>query len=209
MLFNLIKLPEVWITSCRTKYIVPLGNNKLLKIQLIYSNKIIEDLIQEFKPALGEDYSKYKNHVYRVFSNCILIDDQKINEDKYAIASVFHDIGIWTDNTIDYLEPSIEQAKIYLLRTNKKNVIDEVTHMIYWHHKINNYKGKYEEIVEAFRKADFIDVSLGLINFGFDRQTIKENNIKFPKLGFHIFLIKRIIKNFFRHPLKPLPMFKK
>ena len=174
-----------------------------------YSNKIIEDLMQKFKPIVGGDYGKYKNHVYRVFLNCLIIDREKNNEVKYAIAAVFHDIGIWTNNTIDYLYPSIEQAKIYLTETGKQDWIDEITVMIYWHHKIGKYRGQHWQTVGNFRKADWIDVSLGLLTFGFDKQKIKENRKKLPNLGFHIFLLKKIIKNFFKHPLNPLPMFKR
>ena len=174
-----------------------------------YSNRIIEDLLFKFKPAIGEDYDKYKNHVYRVFLNCLLIDSNKNNEEKYAIATVFHDIGIWTDHTIDYLKPSIEQARIYLDETGNQDWTDEITLMIHWHHKISKYKGEHGEIVENFRKADWIDVSLGLKTFGFDKKKIKENRKKLPNLGFHLFLIKATTKNFFRHPLNPLPMFTK
>jgi hypothetical protein len=34
------------------------------------------------------------------------LDMKNGNEEKYAIAAVFHDIGIWTTHTIDYLDPS-------------------------------------------------------------------------------------------------------
>lgn len=174
-----------------------------------YFHKIIEDLMQKFKPAMGADYEKYKNHVYRVFSNCLLIDSDKINEEKYAIATVFHDIGIWTDHTIDYLNPSVERAKIYLTETGKQDWINEITLMIYWHHKVSKYKGEHEKIAETFRKADWIDVSLGLLSFGFDKKKIKAARRRLPNRGFHWFLVKQIIKNLFKHPLNPLPMFKK
>jgi len=59
-----------------------------------YSNAIIESLLQNYKQVIGADYEKYRNYVYRVFLNCILIDTVKSNEEKYAIAAVFHDIGI-------------------------------------------------------------------------------------------------------------------
>lgn len=174
-----------------------------------YSNKIIEELLQKFKPAINRDYDKYKNHVYRVFFNCLLLDSDKNNEDKYAIAAVFHDIGIWTNHTIDYLDPSIAQVKIYLSETGQRALTDEITLMIYWHHKTSKYKGEYKKTAEAFRKADWIDVSLGIKAFGIDKKKIKETRKKLPNLGFHLFLVKRITKNFFRHPLNPLPMFKK
>lgn len=177
--------------------------------QMEYSNKIIEDLMQNFKPVIGGDHAKYKNHVSRVFLNCLLFDTEKNNEEKYAIAAVFHDIGIWTNNTFDYLNPSIEQAKIYLTETVKQNWIDEIALMIYWHHKMSKYKGKQAKIAENFRKADWIDVSLGLLTFGIDKRKIKENKRKLRTLGFHVFLFKTTLRNFLRHPLNPLPMFKK
>jgi hypothetical protein len=174
-----------------------------------YSHPTIEILLKKFKPIIGQDYDRYKNHVYRVFSNCLLIDHSKDNEEKYAIATVFHDIGIWTDHTLDYLEPSIEQAKTYLTDIGKEAWIEEIALMIDWHHKITQYHGKHEQIVENFRKADWIDVSLGIMTFGFDKQRIRETRKKLPNLGFHAFLIKGTFRNLFIHPLNPLPMFRK
>lgn len=174
-----------------------------------YSNQMIEDLFQKYKPVIGEDYDRYRNHVYRVFLNCQLMDSDESNAEKYAIASVFHDIGIWTDDTIDYLYPSMEQAKIHLRESEKQDWIEEITMMIYWHHKMSQYQGKHSKTVEFFRKADWIDVSLGLITFGYDSQKIKQFRKKIPNLGFHLFLINKIFKRFFKHPYNPLPMFTK
>lgn len=167
---------------------------------------MVEDLMLKFETIMGVDYDRYKNHVYRVFLNCRLIDNEKNNEEKYAIAAVFHDIGLWTHHTFDYLNPSIDLARIYLRET--QNWTSEISLMIYWHHKMSTYLGKHQEIVESFRKADWIDVSLGLLSFGNNRKQIIENRKQFPNLGFHKFLIKRTIRHFLAHPLKPLPMFK-
>jgi len=158
---------------------------------------------------MGYDFERYRNHVCRVFTNCLLIDSAKINVEKYAIAAVFHDIGIWTNHTFDYLDPSAEQAKAYLEKPGRQEWIEEITLMIYWHHKVTKYHGKHEELVESFRKADWIDVSLGLLSFGYDKQKINDTRKSLPNLGFHIFLIKGTVGNFFRHPLNPLPMFRK
>jgi hypothetical protein len=173
-----------------------------------YLNDTIEKLLNRFTPVLAEDYEKYRNHVYRVFLNCRLIDNERSNEEKYATAAVFHDIGIWTHDTVDYLEPSIEEARKYLIEAGRPDWIEEISLMIYWHHKTKTYKGNYGNTVECFRKADWIDVSLGLLTYGFDAKTLKLNRKILPNKGFHWFLIKRIGKNFLRHPLKPLPMFK-
>lgn len=174
-----------------------------------YSHTIIESLLQSYKQVISEDYQKYRNHVYRVFLNCILIDTAKTNEEKYAIAAVFHDIGIWTNNTIDYLNPSIEEARRYLWQSGLENWIDEIGLMIYWHHKTSSYGGEYAGTVETFRKADYIDVSLGLFTYGVNRKAISVNRKTFPNAGFHVFLVKKITRNLFRHPFNPLPMFTK
>lgn len=174
-----------------------------------YCNKAIEDMLKPFTTVLGKDYRKYRNHVYRVFLNCVLLDSNAANEDKYAIAAVFHDIGIWTNNSIDYLDPSISQARFYLTHIHKEEWREEMEAMIYWHHKTTAYKGGDHTTVENFRKADWIDVSLGLVNFGADRKAIRSYRKQLPNNGFHLFLLKKIVMNFFRHPLHPLPMFKK
>ena len=174
-----------------------------------YPHPSIEALLQKFRPVIGAEYDKYRNHVYRVFLNCLLLDSDKNNEEKYALAVVFHDIGIWTNHTIDYLDPSIEQARIYLTEVGQPEWIEEITAMIYWHHKISTYRGKHEKTVENFRKADWIDVSLGLLTFGADKRMIRKNRAMLPNLGFHLFLTREITKNFFGHPFNPLPMFTK
>lgn len=51
------------------------------------SDQVIEDLMKKFMPVVGNDFDPYRNHVYRVFANCLLIDSKKINAEKYAIAT--------------------------------------------------------------------------------------------------------------------------
>ena len=162
-----------------------------------------------YESALGKDFSKYRNHVYRVFSTCLLMDSNQGNQRKYAIAAVFHDIGIWTDHTFDYLYPSMEQVKAYLSEIENQEWTNEISAMIYWHHKLSRYKGEYEATVEVFRKADWIDVSLGILTFNVDKQSAKAIRKQFPNLGFHLFLIKQSLQNVLKHPLNPLPVFKK
>jgi len=166
-------------------------------------------LLVPFRTIIGKDHEKYSNHVQRVFFNCLIIDRNHDNHEKYAIAAVFHDIGIWTNYTIDYLDPSIAQAKEYLVSSGQSHWTEEISSMIFWHHKTRPYKGPFELTTEIFRKADWIDVSLGLITYGYPKQTIRHFRKRIPNKGFHFFLFKKITKNFFLHPLRPLPMFKK
>ncbi|MCF0073941.1 HD domain-containing protein [Dyadobacter sp. CY261] len=170
---------------------------------------LIDELLGRFRQEIGVDLEKYSNHVYRVFETCLMRDANPENRDKYAIAAVFHDIGIWTDHTIDYLPPSILQAELYLKDTKQEALISEITDMIFWHHKVRPYRGAFSITAETFRKADWTDVSLGVLTFGANRKLLSQLRQQFPNAGFHVFLLQKIGANFFRHPLNPLPMFKK
>jgi hypothetical protein len=174
----------------------------------MFPNSTIEYILDQFKEQIGKDYERYKNHVYRVFSNCLMMDTDPVNEEKYAIAAAFHDLGIWTNQTFDYLGPSENQARLYLTEKGKQEWIEEIAAMIHFHHKISRYHGRFEKTVATFRKADWIDVSLGLITFGNDRRAIDKTRNDHPNLGFHSFLLKETSKNFLKNPFKPLPMFK-
>lgn len=173
------------------------------------NNIIIDGLLDEYKDHLKNDLVKYRNHVYRVYHLCLLIDSDSQNNEKYAIAAVFHDLGIWTHNTFDYLNPSVQLVKQWLEKEKKPGWFSEISLMIDNHHKLSRYTGEYVQTVETFRKADWIDVSLRLLRFGLSRKAIKQVTAVFPTKGFHRFLLRKTAKNFFLHPLRPLPMFKK
>lgn len=171
--------------------------------------ELIEHTIKQYRNELGKDFLKYKNHVYRVYSLCLEFDDSASNNEKYAIASIFHDLGIWTAQSFDYLEPSIALVTKYLKTSGRVGLTKEITLMIDMHHKRSRYKGEYEKTVEIFRRADWIDVTRGLKTFGLSKSkyTIIQN--RYPNLGFHRFLVKQTVKNFIKSPTNPLPMFKK
>lgn len=175
---------------------------------MVYTEYMIEELLQQNRSVIGPDFAGYRNHVYRVYRNCLLLDRQMNNREKYAIAAVFHDIGIWTHHTVDYLNPSIEQATAFLTTTGRQHLLVDVTQMIRWHHKIRPYRGPGHHLVETFRKADWIDVSFGILSFGTDRRVLRINRTILPNRGFHAMLLKKLLKNLLVHPTKPLPMFR-
>jgi len=171
--------------------------------------RIIEAVLDTHKEVFGEDYLRYRNHVYRVYNNCLILDSKSDNSIKYALAAVFHDIGIWTEGTFDYIAPSIEKARQYLKSSNCRVEPDEIIAMIEWHHKISTYVGPYAETAECFRKADWIDVTVGLLAFGRSRAAFRKVRAQYPSHGFHRFLFKESAINTWRHPLNPLPMFRR
>jgi hypothetical protein len=169
----------------------------------------IEAVLHTYKPLMGEDYLRYRNHVYRVYHNCLILDPNVDNSLKYALAAVFHDIGIWTDNTFDYITPSIAKAREFVQRHHAGVKSDEISTMIEWHHKISKYTGPHSPTTECFRKADWIDVTLGLSTFGHPRSDFERIRRQYPSHGFHRFLFRETVLNTWRHPLNPLPMFRR
>ncbi|MDB5226858.1 MAG: hypothetical protein JWN78_1051 [Bacteroidota bacterium] len=177
-------------------------------MEVIKQYPLIEEIFSSYEKILGEDLEKYKNHVYRVFNYCLFLGD-KTDEEKYAVAGVFHDLGIWTNDTFDYLQPSIALATKYLTQHNKEKDAEEISLMIDHHHKITSYKNKFENTVEIFRKADWTDVSMSVIHFEIPKSFIADVEKQFPYKAFHMKLVKLFLSNFTQHPIKPLPMFKK
>jgi hypothetical protein len=124
-----------------------------------------------------------------------------------TIAAAFHDLGIWTNNTFDYLKPSIELARKYcVLNSIDDDATSQVETMIRDHHKLT--KTKKSKLAEIFRKADLADLTFGLMANSVDRKQIREIREAFPNKGFHLTLCKLFIKNLLKNPLRPLPMYK-
>ena len=118
------------------------------------------------------------------------LEDQSEFEALVETAFVYHDIGLWTDHELAYLEPSEALA----LKDNEKYVWglnpDALRGAIHWHHKILPYRGPHAKIIEACRKADWIDASKGLLRKGLSKHIIVEVEAAFPNLGFHDTLLR-------------------
>lgn len=74
------------------------------------------------------------------------------------------------------------------------------------HHFIGEYKGPYSNLAEAFRKADLVDFSLGIVKNGVSRSFIKEVREMIPNAGFHKTLMRFTLIQLGRNPLTPFPM---
>lgn len=151
----------------------------------------VESLFSPYIPLIGGDYPGYRNHVYRTITYAMyLLDNDPKYEKLVETAFVYHDIGLWTDHELAYLEPSEAVA----LRDNEKHKwgldAEALKGAIHWHHKIFPYQGPHRQVIEACRKADWIDASKGMLRKGIDRKVIKEVEAAFPNLGFHNTLLR-------------------
>lgn len=170
---------------------------------------LVEQVLGEHAGAMRDQFLPYKSHVYRVIHFCFAFHPcDEIDAEKIIIAGCFHDLGIWPDDTVDYLEPSIRLAREYLRERGKDEWSDEIAAMIDLHHKYRSVTDCPYPLVEVFRKGDWVDASLGWRSFGLPRAYVRRVQATFPNLGFHRNLVRLTIKQLRRHPFNPLPMMK-
>jgi len=170
---------------------------------------LVDEILTNHRERIGAPYQAYRNHVCRVLNYCFALRQcEGDDEQKLIIAGSFHDLGIWPEQTIDYLAPSIALASDYLTETGRPEWADEIGRIIDLHHKIRVVRGDSSPLVELFRQADLVDVSLGWRRFGLSRSFVKQVSAAFPNHGFHKTLIRLGTKQLIRSPLNPLPMIK-
>lgn len=169
------------------------------------SVQLIHTILSPYEVPLRDDFEKYFNHACRVYQYAVWLSkaDSQVQQ-QIAIAAAFHDLGIWTAQTFDYLNPSVQLAQNYLKQNGLADWIPAIEEIIMQHHKLSAYHPA--PLAEYFRQADLIDLSFGLFHFGLNRGQITAAVHQFSYAGFHRFLAKEIFKRILRHPFHPLPM---
>lgn len=180
----------------------PAGGTTLLR-----EIPVLDEVLEAHAAALGGDFTAYRNHAYRVANLCVALSPGGAAQlEKIATAAAFHDLGIWTDHTFDYLRSSVSLARAHLARAGREEWAPEVAEMILQHHKLSTYKGHSHTLVEPLRRADWVDVSKGLFTFGLPRALVREVFSTWPNAGFHKRLVRLELTRLRTHPLSPLPM---
>ena len=151
----------------------------------------VEELLKRYEYLISKDFPGYRNHVYRAITYAMhFLGNAEEHERLVETAFVYHDIGLWTDHELAYLEPSEAVA----IADNQKLGLGLdpalLRDAIHWHHKIFPYTGQHRDIIEACRKADWIDASKGMLRKGISRAAIREVEAAFPNLGFHNSLMR-------------------
>lgn len=171
------------------------------------TSPLVDEILQPFRHHPG--LHGYKNHVSRVIDFCDALSPlDEIARTKVTIAACFHDLGLFTEGTLDYLPPSISLARGYLTDNGLEQWRDEIETMIDQHHRLRPIDGAESELIELFRKADLIDFSLGIFRFGVSRSTVSRAKAEYPNNGFHRHLVRTAGRWICRHPLNPLPIVK-
>jgi hypothetical protein len=170
---------------------------------------LIDEILDNWKTVIGRDYPGYRNHVYRMVNFCFALQDCTSDErHKVIIAGCLHDLGIWANDTFDYLSPSVVLAKTFLQQNGLTHWSREIELMIDLHHKLRPYRDARYPLVEVFRKGDLVDFSLGLVKCGLPAAYVKSVQRRIPDAGFHKRLVQLELGWFPKHPFNPIPVLK-
>ena len=179
--------------SSRRSAAVPFTMESLSKsgIKIKLERPFVEELLTRYENLIGKDFPGYRNHVYRTITYAMhFLGNAEEHERLVQAAFVYHDIGLWTDRELAYLEPSEAVAIADNIKFGLGLDPELLRGAIHWHHKILPYSGPYREVIEACRKADWIDASKGMLRKGMSRSEIQRVEAAFPNLGFHETLLR-------------------
>lgn len=163
----------------------------MLQIEIKTDRPRVDALLDRYESVIGKDFPGYRNHVYRTITYAMHFLNNAIEHEQLVeTAFVYHDIGLWTDRELAYLEPSEAVA----LADNQAFAWgldpDMLSGAIHWHHKIFAYTGPHRAVIEACRKADWIDATQGLLRKGLEKTAISQVESVFPNFGFHQSLLR-------------------
>ncbi len=160
-------------------------------ISIMTERPRVEELLAPYQTTIGSDYAGYRNHVYRVITYALhFLNNAPEYEQLVETAFVYHDIGLWTNHELAYLEPSETVALIDNDKFGWGLDPNALRGAIHWHHKLFRYKGAYQDVIEACRKADWIDATRGWVRKGMSRSAIARVESTFPNCGFHNALLR-------------------
>jgi len=124
---------------------------------------------------------------------------------RIALAAAFHDLSFATDQTLDYLPPSILSATEHLETLGLAELAPAVGRMIGFHHKLTPYRDEDANLVEPFRRADLVDL-FAVPGVGLPFALRREAQSTYPKCGFRGFVCRTLLLGALKHPLRPMPM---
>lgn len=169
---------------------------------------LLDELLEPFRKGLGAGFIGYRAHCYRMVNWARFTSkDEPYRNDKLAIMTVYHDLPFFTSGDLDYIEKACDWTDAYLDDTGRPEWKEEMRLMISNHHKVRAYTGPYANLVDACRKADWIDVSFTKLTYGIPKALIREVRATFPmNEAYKTIAMPGIARYAGRNLKRPLPM---
>jgi hypothetical protein len=179
---------------------------------------VLDEHLEQYANELGEDYMAYRNHCLRVLSFAGYHLGESATDkdiDLMALALAYHDIALWSDGKLDYLEPSAAQLERKLQARSSDSAgdnededgisteqaldasdLETARAIILMHHKYTAYTVEpgsiisvNAQLVNAVRKGDWADATMGIVRYGLPAKYLEAAYEKVPDVGFHWLLV--------------------
>ncbi|KAA8491444.1 hypothetical protein FVE85_2459 [Porphyridium purpureum] len=170
-------------------------------IEVVYDAPYVEQFLAPKQGVIGDDYEGYRNHVYRVLSltmHCLNDTEKEEFGSAVQVALAFHDMALWTDQQLNYLEPSWlraqqelagsaagEEDQSELAKSWSEEEMQVIRDTIMYHHKVTPFDGPNSGVVNCARRSDWVDASFGIVHQGFAYKNIRKVMDAIPEAGFH------------------------
>jgi hypothetical protein len=173
-----------------------------------------------------DDFQRYRNHCLRVLTFARYLMPSYVY-DAYpsvmnivAMAVAYHDVGVWTNEDLDYLESSVKQMEFHTRKEGlfEEEHIDIARQIIMEHHKITLYNNEthaksnaVDAMVNAVRMVDWADSSMGMIRYDVPAPLLEAAYAKLDAKGYHHMLFNlgdRLSPHSFLDRLRMLKVFK-
>lgn len=160
------------------------------------TNSVLDYHLNIFRQDIGNDFEPYRNHCLRVLTfakhHCgDYCKEREVN--LMAMALVYHDVALWSDKQMNYLEPSAKQMQAHANDGDEYWTEEEMVtahEIIMQHHKLTEWKGDRGDgrLVNSVRKGDWADATFGLIRYGLPASLLEDVYRRIPESGFHMVL---------------------
>ena len=159
----------------------------MTEVTIVTQDTLIESILDPYRAALKPSlYGGYRSHAYRMLNFArALAPAEPDRDERLAVMAAFHDLPFCLDGNLDYLGRAAELTDAWLDKYGQAAWRGEIRLMIGNHHKIRRYHGPCAPLVEATRKADWIDVSFCTVRFGLSRTYVRDVASAFPLDGFY------------------------
>jgi hypothetical protein len=174
----------------------------------ITQHTVIDSILGPYRAVLGLSlHAGYRNHAYRMLNfGRALAPPEPDRDERLAVMAAFHDLPFCLDGNLDYLDRAADLADVWLDEHGRASWRDDIRLMIGHHHKIRPYRGASAPLVEATRKADWIDVTFCALRFGLPRPYVRDVATAFPLDGFYPGPAWSMVARYAsRHLRRPIP----
>lgn len=184
------------------------GKSQAISDHVVYDHyPHLDDELFSLASAVGHDFGAYRNHCLRVLTFTKYFLPASFEKDfpgaiDLAATSIpYMRTGLWKEtktNPLNHVESSKDHIDAALKASFTPPEMDILRAIVLQQHKITDYAGMDSEkgniLVNAVRKANWVDITMGLVRFGLPASLLEAAYEELNSAGFHRIVWERYTK---------------